>query len=259
MNTFTSSRSRLVAVVVAAISLSSAFVVMEAVGAQAGPAGSCSGDVTTFGTEYYGTADFGNRLIVPATASRTYSLGSALAAGEYVVDAVSYDGYPDRVLTAPQPEEKWFVEFLSAAGAVLATTSATGDIADGVEEASWAGAIGSVVLADVATDVRIVHAPAGDGSANSVRPVCIGATLVEPPVETTTTTEAPATTTTEAPATTTSVAPTTSTTAAPTTTTTAAPTTTTTTTTTVKVEVKAKVELPAAPATPQAGTPSFTG
>lgn len=147
------------------------------VSAQDGPGATCIGDnVTTFGSDYYGTADFGNRMLANSTISREFALAAPLPAGTYVLDAVSYDGYETRLLATGQPAEQWYAELLSGDGAVLATSGVTADLPDGLEEATWTGALGTVTIDQDATSVRILHAAPGSISPNSVRPVCLGAT-----------------------------------------------------------------------------------
>lgn len=148
-------------------------------GAQEGPSSNCRGAVTTFGSSFFGTDDAGNRLYSTGTTSREFALSAPLPAGTYDVDAEAYDGYDGRETTPAQPFEQWFAEFLGEDGAVVATTSATGDVADGVTEASWSGSIGRIELSEIANSVRIVHAAIGDSNSNSVRPVCIGAVEVD--------------------------------------------------------------------------------
>ena len=147
-------------------------------GAQDGPASDCAGDATTFGSAFFGTADHGNRLFSTGPSTRDYALSSPLAAGTYEINGVAYDGYMTRELTQAQPAEQWFSEFLAADGSVLATTGTTVDVADEVVEATWAGSLGTVTLADTATTVRIQHAAPNSTAPNSVRAICVGATLV---------------------------------------------------------------------------------
>lgn len=338
-------------VAIVAVALASAVALIEQADAQTGPTASCSADETSFGVTAFGLGFGSNRLTTTGTPTSTFPLASPLAAGTYDINAVSYDGYPDRILTVPQLREQWTASFLAADGSVLATTAPTGDIADGVNEDTWSGSVGSVTLASQAVSVQVNHAGIGDVSVNSVYAVCIGADLVEPEVElssgitvdfvdladrsstigvscgdlsesatgstadlaigsldpgteclveypldfncdvivetedvdvTSALTDNGIVVNTppgggvvavsitcdaddEAIATTTTLAPTT-TTVAPTTTegatgTTTAPTTTTAsvTTTEVPVDVQGRVELPASPAQPQTGTPTFTG
>ena len=339
-------------VAVVAVALASAVALIEQADAQTGPNASCTANVTTFGTTTFGIDGGANRLTTTGTPTATFALAAPLAAGTYNINAVSYDGYPDRILTVPQLREQWTASFLAADGSVLATTAATVDIADGVNEATWAGSLGSVTLASQAVSVQLSHAGIGDVSVNSVYPVCVGADLVEPEVETTSgivvdfddlaersatigvtcgdlsesatgstadlaindlepgseclveypvdfdcevtvdpvdpgvtpglvdngvTVNTPAeggivtvaiicdadeevvaTTTTVAP-TTTTVAPTTTATGGTATTVAPSATTAPTTTTRVTAEVQGQVELPASPAQPQTGTPTFTG
>ncbi len=147
------------------------------VSAQTGPGATCTGDTaTTFGTNYWGFEEWGNRIYSTSPTSRDFALSSPLEAGTYVLDGVSYDGYPGREMIDAQPREQWFAELLSADGTVLGTSGVTGDIADGVEEGTWSGALGEVTIGQTATAVRISHAAPGSISVNSVRPVCLGAT-----------------------------------------------------------------------------------
>jgi len=155
-----------------------------AVSAQTGPSSSCSGDVVTeFGTEFFGFGPGRDEVAVFSTGptTRVFDLAAPLTAGEYALAAVSYDGYPGRDTVTAQPQEQWFAELLSADGTVLATSGTTADIADNVTEDTWAGAIGTVTIADTATQIRITHAAIGATSANSVEPVCVAATEIVPP------------------------------------------------------------------------------
>lgn len=147
------------------------------VSAQSGPGANCTGDsVTTFGTNYFGFENWGNRIFSTSPTSREFLLTAPLAAGTYALDGVAYDGYNGRDLTDPQPREQWYAELLGADGTVLATSGTTGDLEDSVIEATWAGALGEIVINDAAVSVRIVHASPGSVSINSVRSVCLGAT-----------------------------------------------------------------------------------
>ncbi len=192
MNAHTSKQKAGVAALVMCLVLGVATVVA----AQSGPTSECSGDsVTTFGTDLFGLADGGNRLMSTTPAMREFPLATPLPAGEYSINAVSYDGYEERDLTIPQMQEQWLAEFVGSDGSVLATTGVTGDLADSITEATWAGSLGGIVLSAPATAIRVQHAAPGSISVNSVRAVCVGVTAVV--VETTTvpvetpTTEAP--------------------------------------------------------------------
>lgn len=192
MDTRTSKHKAGVAAVIMCLVLGVAGVVA----AQSGPTSECSGDsVTTFGTEYYGLGQGGNRLLSTSPTSIDFAMATPLPAGTYSLNAVSYDGYDERELVAPQTQEQWFAEFISSSGSVLATSALTVDLEDLVTEANWAGSLGEVTLAAPAASVRVRHAAPGSNSVNSVRPVCLGAT----DTSVVTTTEAP-TETTEAPA-----------------------------------------------------------
>lgn len=178
--------------------------------------------------------------------SRTYPV-TPIPAGTYAIDARSYDGYDARATVPAQPFEIWKAELLAADGRVLATTGTTGDIADGVIEAWWVGSLGTITIAEPATQIRIVHGYlANDASPNSVNPVCLAGTLQVPPTIPTTT--APPTTLPPV----STVPPTT------------APPATTAPSTTIAVEVLPSVipggGLPGTPtAQPQVVQPSYTG
>lgn len=166
---FAASASMLIAV--------SVLLMATSVSAQPGPGTTCTGDnTTTFGSDYYGFEDFGNRLFSTTTTSRDFALATPLEAGTYALDAVSYDGYPNRSETTGQSREQWFAELLAADGTVLATSGVTGDLEDGVDEATWNGSLGEVTIDQTATTVRVQHASPGSPEINSVRPVCVGAT-----------------------------------------------------------------------------------
>lgn len=124
-------------------------------------------------------ASIGSRPSRPS--SRT--IGGTVEAGSHVVDTITYDGDTDRIDDAPQPNEQLVIEFLDAAGVVIAATGATPDLADSVEEATFSGTLGTVVLDRTATQIRAIHALAGvsTATANSLMPVCIGITSVGDP------------------------------------------------------------------------------
>lgn len=191
MNSRTSSHKAGVAALVMCMVLGVAGVVA----AQSGPSSDCSGDsVTSFGSEFFGLDDAGNRLMSTTPLSREFPLATPLPAGTYALNGVSYDGYELRETISPQTQEQWFAEFLASDGSVLATSGITPDLADNVTEANWNGSLGEITLSAPAAVIRVNHAAPGSVSVNSVRPVCVGATSTA--VQTTTTT-----TTTEAPAT----------------------------------------------------------
>ena len=174
---------KLVGGVIAVLLVASAGL-FTAVSAQGGPTSGCSGDVVTeFGTDFFGPGRNDVAVFSTGLTSRTFDLSAPLAAGDYALSAVSYDGYPGRDTVFVQPEERWFAELLAADGSVLAQSGTTADIADGVLEDTWAGAIGTVTIADTATQVRIVHASIGGSNPNSVEPVCVAATDITPEPE----------------------------------------------------------------------------
>ena len=177
-----STRTIGLSLVAAALVVVSVITMAGSVSAQSGPAANCRGaSVTGFGSDYYGLGDFGNRLQSTSPVLRDYVLASPLEPGAYVLDAVSYDGYLGREQFDPQPQEQWYVQFLSADGTIVATSGVTGDLEDGVDEATWSGNLGEVTIDQTAVVVRIQHASPGSISVNSVRPVCLGATAIAVP------------------------------------------------------------------------------
>ncbi len=116
--------------------------------------------------------------------SRTYA--TSIPAGQYDLNAHSSDAYAGRAATETQTSEQWFAEILDAQGNVLATSSATADLADGLEAASWAGGIGLVSLSADATAIRVVHAHQTTAETNSVHPTCVGFAAYEEPTPSTT-------------------------------------------------------------------------
>jgi hypothetical protein len=172
-----SSRKFVVAIASALLVVVAVLASATSVSAQTGPAAGCIGSNTTsFGSNFFGLEDFGNRLLSTSPTTREFAIVTPIEAGTYVLQAVSYDGYAGRETIPAQTREQWYAEFLSADGTVLATSGVTGDIEDGVEESTWSGSLGEIVLAHTATTIRTVHAAPGSLSINSVRPVCVGAT-----------------------------------------------------------------------------------
>lgn len=177
------------------------------------------------------TASFGNFKLLAPEAPRSGSAAVDLPAGLVTITkAHSWDGYPTRVGHV-QGSEIWEVEFLGASGSIVGVSAPTGDIADGVIEAHWNGALGAVTLSAPAVSVRAHHRPdlVAGGHKNSVHadkitvcfttvpPTTLPATTI--PLVTAPVTTVPATTTTPPTTTTptTAVQPTTPTTAVPTT------------------------------------------
>jgi hypothetical protein len=221
------------------------------VSAQTGQTGGqCAGDSQFvfsgwgFGRRASGTiVSPGSRAALGLPSSRAIAVG--VAAGTYDVSAAAYDGHEDRAEESPQAHEQFHLEFLDDSGQIIDETGSTADLADEVDEATWVGPVGRVVLDRSAVEVRAVHSftGSGPGTAHSVMPTCVGLDLVA----TTTTTVVSGPETTLPPETT--LAPTT-TVAAPTTTV-AAP------TTTIVTEVLGIQE--SDPAEPIPATPNFTG
>lgn len=83
--------------------------------------------------------------------------------------ATSRDFYPARE-TITQTSERWELQFLDAAGNVIATSAPTGDVPDLSADASWEGALGEVTLPANAVGIRANHRPdlPDDGTPSSV-------------------------------------------------------------------------------------------
>jgi len=161
---------------------------------------------------------------------------AALPAGTWTItNARSWDSYESRV-NVFQGSEVWEIEFLDAAGNVLAHSGPTGDVPDYVNPGQWSGPLGDVTLPAGVVGVRGHHLPdqfpdGPDGKAASV--FAVGFTICGGGGGGSTTTAAPTTTaatTTTEPEETTTTSTTTTTVPGSTTTTSGATTTTTTTT-----------------------------
>lgn len=172
-----STRKFVIAVASALLVVVAILASAASVSAQTGPAADCiGGETTSFGSNFFGLEDFGNRLLSTSPTTREFAIQTPIEAGTYALDAVSYDGYAGRELIPAQTREQWYAEFLAADGTVLATSGVSGDLEDSVEESTWSGSLGEIVLPQTATTIRVVHASPGSLSINSVRPVCVGAT-----------------------------------------------------------------------------------
>jgi hypothetical protein len=145
--------------------------------------GGCSGSpVIQFGGPKLGSWNGGSTFVTSKTSA------ASIPAGTYDLNGASYDSYEGRAQTPAQLSEKWFAQMLDANGNVLATSSTTGDLPDGIESASWAGGMGLVTLSAPATQIRVVHAhqTPDQSEANSVFPSCVGFSVIAPPTTTTT-------------------------------------------------------------------------
>ncbi len=86
-----------------------------------------------------------------------------------ITSATSRDGYPNRV-NVFQTSERWELEFLNAAGDVVARSIPTEDVPDYLAVASWTGPLGTVELPTSVVAIRGHFRPDinDDGSPNSV-------------------------------------------------------------------------------------------
>lgn len=162
--------------------VASLITVSAAVSAQTGACGADTG--IAFDGPFFGTGDYGNHLLSVANADGPTSIGPvslALPAGTYALNAVARDGYEGRE-SVNQPSEQWLADFHAADGSYLATSRWTGDVPDNREAGEWAGSIGEITLSSDAATVTFRHAAPGPGNTpNSVRVVCLGATLISSP------------------------------------------------------------------------------
>ncbi len=187
MNSVLQSLDRRVALALVAIVATFASVLALGLidNADAQPATDCSGDIVeTLGNVDFGTTGkvYSNTLGPDRVTSRSFAV--SVPAGTYNLVATSYDGYNDRPNSATQANEIWVADFVSG-GTVLATSSPTVDLADGLE-ATWKGPIGTVTLPSDVDTIVVRHGFLTNLSPNSVKPICIGFTDVTPPPQTTT-------------------------------------------------------------------------
>lgn len=120
-----------------------------------------------------------------------FTLSEPLPAGEWSVQAGSFDAYPGRSETS-QDQEQWLLDITGHV--VLGPTS---DLADGVEAAAALDELGTFVSESGVTHFTVRHAaestPKGT---NSVTAQCVAFSVVDPPSSTTTTTTSTTTSTT---------------------------------------------------------------
>ncbi len=131
----------------------------------------------------------------PGHDSYTFGLPQPLGPGTWSVNTQSYDGYEGREHSS-QDNERWILRLLDE-GVVVATVGPTTDIPDGVDHASSADELGTVILDHGADSIVVVHSgePSEDGT-DSVHAACVGFDPVTPPASTTTSTIPPAVSTT---------------------------------------------------------------
>ena len=118
----------------------------------------------------------------------SYTFPTSIPAGTYDLNGAGSDAYAGRSQAEAQLNERWYAQLIGANGNVVATSSSTADLQDGVEAASWAGGLGLVSFDTNIVSIRTVHAYQTTADTNSVHPACVGfsALQVAPP-----TTEAP--------------------------------------------------------------------
>ncbi|MDW3220050.1 MAG: hypothetical protein R8F63_15670 [Acidimicrobiales bacterium] len=116
-----------------------------------------------------------------------FTLSEPLPAGEWSVQASSFDVYPGRSETS-QDQEQWLLDITGHV--VLGPTS---DLADGVDAAAAVDQLGTFVSESGVSHFTVRHAaPSTPKGTNSVTAQCVAFSLVDPP--TTTTTTVPSTT-----------------------------------------------------------------
>ncbi len=101
------------------------------------------------------TVDFGDVRLRAPNERTTEVVAVSLPAGTLnIPEAISWDGYIGRSGVPIQLSERWELQFLDAGGAVIATSSPTVDVPDGLERGEWIGSLGSVELPVPASGVR---------------------------------------------------------------------------------------------------------
>ncbi len=102
--------------------------------------------------------DMGGTRLLKMKDPYTRTIPVAIPAGTVEIPrARAWDAYPGRSTTGVQASERYEVQFLDAAGNVVATSAPTGDVPDGLEEAEWVGSLGSVQLPVDVAGVRAHH------------------------------------------------------------------------------------------------------
>jgi LPXTG-motif cell wall-anchored protein len=175
--------------------------------AGAGTIGVCSGD-----TQLYANLDIELSQVGDSGEVVVVDLSGPLAAGNYSVNTIAFDGYLGR--TEDREREAYYIEFIDAAGTVVGRTGETPELPDD-QEIVEAAITFEVTLSGTATQMRLVQIIDFVAPGDEVEVGCVGITRLADP---TTTTQAPTTTATPTTAAPTTQAPTT---AAPTTATTA--------------------------------------
>ena len=95
---------------------------------------------------------------------------AVLPAGAWnITNASSWDSYPSRT-GVYQGSEVWEIEFLDAAGNVLARSGPTGDVPDYVDPGQWSGPLGVVNLPAGVAKVRAIICPTCIPTAPTVWP-----------------------------------------------------------------------------------------
>ncbi|MBT8327240.1 MAG: hypothetical protein KJP21_05920, partial [Bacteroidia bacterium] len=129
------------------------------------------------------TVTAGNPIFVSGATTQfkiPTTLPNALNSGVYikVTEAISWDGYNNRLATSAQPNEQWKVVYFKG-GTSVYETPYTEDLNDGSNSAEWKGPLGVTKYFPNGVDsIYLVHyndATYGQSSstANSVRPVSV--------------------------------------------------------------------------------------
>ncbi len=109
---------------------------------------------------------------------------TTLPAGDYIVRAVAWDGYPGRQSVTQLYEQ--YKAVVSDGSGTIATSGATPDLPDNVIEATVDAVVNDATtplhISRPGTGVSALHAYAGNtSSANSVFPICASFDLIPPP------------------------------------------------------------------------------
>lgn len=105
------------------------------------------------------------------SASSEFYITQNIPAGTYLVETISWDGYPTRATVTPQPFEQWNLQFYKDA-ALLEEIGPTTDIIDLVVQDTRTNTFGPIILTQDTNKLRFFHFgyPTVSGS---VVPVCV--------------------------------------------------------------------------------------
>jgi hypothetical protein len=109
------------------------------------------------------------------TSTDAFRRTANIPAGRYKISLEAFDGYTGRSKTRGQTNERYYISFYNANTSLVATSGATGDVADGVEQAYWRGVVNNSITFDKSVSSIVVRhlIPYYNANPNSVTPVCM--------------------------------------------------------------------------------------